>query len=316
MAQKLAVRFGADCFSQHTDWGSYLKAMRRAEALGYDSLWTPDHLLPTSGDPSGPILEPYMALAAVAAQTSKATLGLMVSPITVRNPALLTKMITTLDHISDGRAILGIGAGWAAEEHRQFGIEFGDGFGERLGWLREALPVIRGMLDGSRPSSPPGRFEIAGVVNSPPPVQARLPILIGGGGPKITLRLVAEYADMCNLIGTPDAIAEKEAILREHCSSVGRDHCEIERTVVVRQPIIRDTRAEAEQVLREVYAHNGSDPWATEMAGTSDDLVQQCAPYLDLGYRHLIFQFLAPFDAETMERLTGEVKPRLEAIDR
>ncbi len=102
--------------------------MERAENLGYDSLWTPDHLLPTSGHQAGPILEAYMALAAVAANTSRATLGLLVSPITIRNPALVTKMITTLDHISGGRAILGIGAGWAEEEHRQFGIEFGDGF--------------------------------------------------------------------------------------------------------------------------------------------------------------------------------------------
>ncbi len=192
MKQAQAVRLGADCFSQHTDWVAYLAAMGRAEILGYDSLWTPDHLLPTSGGSSGPILEPFMALAGVASHTSRATLGLLVSPITFRNPAVLTKMITTLDHVSNGRAVLGVSAGWAQEEHRQFGIEFGEGFGERLRWLGEALPVMRGMLDDIRPTAGGDRYAIADVVNAPPPIQDHLPILIGGGGPKVTLRLVAE----------------------------------------------------------------------------------------------------------------------------
>ncbi len=315
MKHPQAVKFGADCFSQYTDWAAYLSARRRAEILGYDSLWTPDHLLPTSGGPSGPILEPFMALAGVASHTSRATLGLLVSPITFRNPAVLTKMITTLDHVSNGRAVLGVGAGWAQEEHRQFGIEFGEGFGERLRWLGEALPVMRGMLDDIRPTAGGDRYAIADVVNAPPPVQDHLPILIGGGGPKVTLRLVAKYGDMCNLIGTPDEVSEKEAVLVEHCEAVGRDHSEIERTVVIRQPIIRDSRVEAERVLRDVFAHNGAEPWpGADTIGTPDDLVDRCAPYVEIGYRHLIFQFLAPFDTETMERLVHDVKPRLQSI--
>jgi alkanesulfonate monooxygenase SsuD/methylene tetrahydromethanopterin reductase-like flavin-dependent oxidoreductase (luciferase family) len=218
------VKLGADCFSQHTDWQSYLEAMTRAEKLGYDSLWTPDHVLPTppSADPEGPILEAYMCLAGVAASTSRATLGLLVSPISLRQPALLAKMVTTLDHISGGRAILGLGAGWAEEEHRQYGFEFGDGFGDRLDWLRQALPVMRGMLDGTRPSSTGARYNIQEAINSPAPVQTRLPILIGGTGPKVTLRLVAEYGNICNVIGSPEQIAETEARLVEHCEVVGR----------------------------------------------------------------------------------------------
>jgi len=188
-------------------------------------------------------------------------------------------MITTLDHVSNGRAILGVGAGWAKEEHRQFGIEFGEGFGERLRWLREALPVMRGMLDGARPTAEGSRYAVADVVNAPPPIQDHLPIFIGGSGPKVTLRLVAEYGDMCNLIGTPDQVAEKEAILIEHCEAVGSDHNEIERTVAIRQPIIRNSRVEAEQALRDVFAHNGAEPWpGTDSIGTPDDLVDRCAP--------------------------------------
>jgi alkanesulfonate monooxygenase SsuD/methylene tetrahydromethanopterin reductase-like flavin-dependent oxidoreductase (luciferase family) len=309
------LKFGADCFSQHADWFSFVDAMERAENLGYDSLWTPDHLLPTSGDPTGPILEAYMALAAVAASTSRATLGLLVSPIPIRNPALVTKMITTLDHISGGRAILGIGAGWAEEEHRQFGIEFGYGFGERLRWVSEALPVMRGMLDGTRPTAAGDYYTAADVVNSPLPIQSHLPILVGGGGPKVTLRLVAQYGDMCNFMGTPDVVAEKESILLEHCKAVGRDDREIERTVILPQPIIRDSRVDAETALRAVFAHNGSEPVpSADLAGTPDYIVERCAPYVELGYRHLIFQFLAPYDQETMERLVREVRPRLEAL--
>jgi alkanesulfonate monooxygenase SsuD/methylene tetrahydromethanopterin reductase-like flavin-dependent oxidoreductase (luciferase family) len=308
------IRFGADCFSQHTDWESYLEAMVTAERLGYDSLWTPDHVLPTppSSDPQGPILEPYIAIAAVAARTSRATLGLLVSPITFRNPALLTKMVTTLDHVSNGRAILGVGSGWAEEEHRQYGVEFGAGFGERLGWLRQALPVMRGMLDGARPSASGGRYTMAEVVNSPLPIQERLPILVGGGGPKVTLRLVAEYADMCNLIGSPELIAEREAALLRHCEEVGRDPSEIERSVAIRQPLIRDSRSEAEEALLGVFDHNGFEPWpGAGHAGTVEDIAELCAQYVDLGYRHLIFQFLAPYDRETMTRLIQDVRPLL-----
>lgn len=310
---RLSIKFGADCFSQHTDWQSYLAAMIRAEELGYDSLWTPDHLIPTppDADPEGPILEPYMCLAGVAAMTSKATLGMLVSPISLRQPALLVKMITALDHISGGRAVLGLGAGWHEEEHRRYGFDFGRGFGERLDWLRQALPVMRGMLDGTRPSSDGGRYDIRDAVNSPAPVQNHLPILVGGSGPKVTLRLVAEYGDMCNLIGSPDQVSAADAKLVEHCEAVGRNPAEIERTVAIRQPVIRDSRSEAEQVLNAIFAHNESEPWSKEMIGTPQDLVAKCGQYVELGYRHLIFQFLSPFDQETMERLATEVRPHL-----
>ncbi len=316
MGVRSKVKFGADCFSQHTDWPSYLAAMKRAEDLGYDSLWSPDHLIPTppGADPEGPILEPYMCLAGVAATTSKATLGLLVSPISLRQPALLAKTITALDHISGGRAVLGLGAGWHEEEHRQYGFEFGSGFGERLDWLRQALPVVRGMLAGTRPSSVGDRYHIREAVNSPPPVQEHLPILIGGTGPKVTLRLVAEYGDMCNLIGSPDQVAGAEARLVEHCEAVDRDPQEIERTVAIRQPVIRDSQQEADRALNEIFAHNNSEPWSRDMVGTPQDLVERCAPYVEMGHRHLIFQFLSPFDQETMERLAREVRPGLEEL--
>ncbi len=309
------LKLGADCFGQRVGWSDFLGAMELADRMGYDSLWTPDHVLPTSGDPGDPILEPYMSLAAVAARTSKATLGLLVSPVSLRRPTLMAKMITTLDHISGGRAILGVGAGWAEVEHTQYGLDFGDSLGERLRWLSEALPVLRGMLDGERPSAEGGHYAAREVVNAPAPVQPRLPILIGGVGRRVTPRLVAEHADANNVIGDPATVAELDKALVECCEAIGRDEREIERTVVLRWPIIRDSRAAAERTRATLLESHGIDPGTmAEMAGTADDLVERCAAYVDLGYRHVIVGMLAPYDEETMTRFATEVRPRLEAM--
>ncbi len=172
---------------------------------------------------------------------------------------------------------------------------------------------MRGMLDGTRPSASGPRYSMLETLNNPPPVQRNLPIMIAGSGAKVTLRLVAEYGDMCNMIGPPEFIAERERDLLAHCEVAGRDSSEIERTVAFRQPVIRETAAEAQAVAARISAHHAIDPPFLDMAGTPDALVEHLMPYLDLGYRHLIFQFLSPFDHETMERMISEVKPQLDA---
>ncbi|HSM32742.1 MAG TPA: LLM class flavin-dependent oxidoreductase, partial [Anaerolineae bacterium] len=152
------------------------------------------------------------------------------------------------------------------------------------------------------------------VLNLPPPVQAHLPILIGGSGRKVTLRLVAEYADACNIGGTAAELSEKDAALVAHCEAVGRDEKTIERTVGMGTPFIRDSRDEALTVMADVFARNGNArTWTGMPVGTVDDVVAHCKPFLDLGYRHLIFGFPAPYDEETVERLATEVRPQLEA---
>ena len=309
------LKLGADCWNQFTDWPSLLAAALRAEALGYESLWLPDHVYPPNGQPDGAILEPYMALGPIAAATSRASVGLMVGANTYRNPALMTKMVTTLDHISDGRAILGIGAAWSEVEHAGYGFEFGASPGERLRWLGEALPIIRGMLDGTRPSAAGEHYHMHEVVNEPPPVQARLPLLIGGSGPRVTLRLVAEYADICNIGGPPERVAERDAILREHCHAVGRDEASIERSTDVGVVVIRDDRTEAERVIGSIHEHNRAAGyrWPPMRSGTPEDLVEMLLPYVELGYHHIVFYFPAPFDEETMTRITTDVRPALEA---
>jgi F420-dependent oxidoreductase-like protein len=306
------VSLGALCWNQYTDWPSLLDAGLRAEALGYDSLWTWDHLYPIVGNSEGPIHEGWLTLAAWAQATERIRIGLMVGANTFREPALTAKMATTLDHISHGRATLGIGAAWFEEEHTAYGLEFGDGFPERLRWLAEALPILRGMLRGETPTAKGLHYQTRAVRNEPPPVQARLPLLIGGGGEQVTLKLVARYADANNVGGGIEAVRRKEAVLLRHCETVGRDPAEIERTTGLGVVVIRDSRDEARRVSDAIFASNGqAAPWANQPVGTAEDVAEFIAPFLELGYHHVIAGFPNPYDEESMTRLATEVRPLL-----
>jgi alkanesulfonate monooxygenase SsuD/methylene tetrahydromethanopterin reductase-like flavin-dependent oxidoreductase (luciferase family) len=285
----------------------------RADELGFDDLWTWDHLYPIVGSVEGPILEGWTVLAGWAAVTQRARIGLMVGANTFRNPALVAKMATTLDHVSGGRAILGIGGAWFETEHTAYGIPFGGSPGERLRWLDEAARIVRGMLRGEEPS---GELYYAAraVRNDPPPVQARLPLLIGGGGERKTLRTVAMYADMCNLGGGFENVKHKDEVLRRHCAEVGRDESEIERTVGMGVCVIRDTEDEARRVNDALFAHNGrARVWPNQHIGTPEQVAEMMRPYLGIGFRHFICGFPGPHDTETMERMIAQVKPMLEA---
>ncbi|CAN5347602.1 LLM class F420-dependent oxidoreductase [soil metagenome] len=305
------IKFGANSWNQYSDWASLREAGIRADRLGFDSIWTWDHLHPIVGSHEGPIFEGWLTLAAWAERTGRATIGLMVGANTFRNPALVAKMATTLDHISNGRAVLGIGGAWFETEHTALGIEFGGSPGERLRWLEEAVGIMRGMLHGEEPSG--DRFYQAREVrNDPPPVQDRLPILIGGGGERKTLRIVARYADACNLGGGFETVKRKDEILRRHCEEVGRDESAIERTVGIGTCIIRDDPAEAQRVFEEMFARNGkAELWKDQLVGTPDMVVEKLRPFLGIGFRHFIVGFPSPYDAESMERLMTEVKPAL-----
>jgi F420-dependent oxidoreductase-like protein len=304
------LRLGALCWNQYTDWPSLLAAGQRAERLGYDSLWTWDHLYPIVGSSHGPMYEAWLTLAAWAQATARIRIGLMVGANTFREPSLTAKMATTLDHISGGRAILGIGAAWFEEEHVAFGFEFGDGFPERLRWLGEALPIMRGMLRGETPTASGPRYRARSVRNDPPPLQERLPLLIGGGGEQVTLKLVARYGDANNVGGGIEKVRQKEAVLLRHCEAVGRDPAEIERTASLGIVVIRDSREEARRVAAGIFERNGrAKPWADQPVGTPEDVAAIVAPYLEIGYRHLLAGFPSPYDEESMTRLANEVRP-------
>jgi len=195
-------------------------------------VWVMDHFwqLPALGGPDEPILEAYTLLGALAARTERVQLGTLVTGVTYRNPALLAKMVTTLDVISHGRAILGIGAAWYDVEHVGYGFDF-PGARERLDRLEEAVQICRAMLRDERPSFGGRFYSTDDARNVPKPLQVGgPPIMIGGSGEKRTLRLVAQYADMCNVSGSPKTVRHKLEVMRAHCKDVGRDPAEITTT--------------------------------------------------------------------------------------
>lgn len=307
------LKLGALLWNQYTTWPDMLAAARLVDRLGYESLWTWDHVYAIVGSPDGPMFEGWTTLAAWAMATERVTLGLMVGANTFREPTLTAKMATGLDHISNGRAVLGIGAAWFRTEHVAFGFDYGDGPPERLRWLGQALPLMRGMLHGEEPSSKPGdRYDAKAVRNDPPPVQRPLPILVGGGGEKVTLRLVAQYADMHDVGGDVETVRRKDRILREHCERVGRDFDGIERTIGIGRLFIRDSAAEAKRVAERTLAANGGARYEA-IVGSPEEIAERLAPYLELGRRHLVANFPAPYDEETISRFAIEVRSLLGA---
>jgi len=312
------LKLGILLWSQAATWPEMLDAAKRVDRLGYAYLWTWDHLYAIFGDPYQPIFEGWTALAAWAMATERTRLGLLVGANTFRNPGLVAKLAATLDHISGGRAILGIGGAWMEPEHQAHGIDFGSGFGQRLDWLEESVDAIEKVLaGGSVTSAPGGRYAFDDLRHAPAPVQGRLPIMIGGSGEKKTLRTVAKHADLWNAMGSPDVMAHKIDVLREHCAAVGRDPSEIEFTLGVKVTI-RDTKAEAERVWREAMAHNKTplsdlEDDDTFWNGTSEELADRLRPYVELGFRTVISEQPAPYDVESLERFIGEVKPLVDA---
>jgi F420-dependent oxidoreductase-like protein len=309
------VKLGALVWPQYTDWESLRDTGAVVDRAGFDSLWTWDHLYPIVGDPQGPMFEGYLTLAGWAANTERVKLGLMVGANTFRNPGLVVKMITALDHMSDGRMWLGIGGAWFETEHTAFGIPFGSGFGERLDWFDEAVELMRNMLPGG-PVSARGRFyQAQDVLNNPPPVQERLPIMIGGSGERKTLHTVAKYADGWNTGGDLERVKHKDEVLRRWCDEVGRDESEIERTLQGGTVVIRDTVEDARRVTAVFAERNRTGGWRgpSDILGPPELVAEAWTPYLDLGFEHIYVDCPAPFDHETLERLAREVKPMLDS---
>ena len=226
------LQIGVQLHPQATTVANLRAAAKAADEMGVDSIWVWDHFYPLYGDPDASHFEAYTLLAALAADTANARLGALVTCNSYRNPQLLADMARTIDHISDGRFTLGIGSGWFERDYTEYGYAFGTAIG-RLHRLRDDLPVIKERL----------------AKLTPPPV-GPLPLLIGGSGEKVTLRLVAEHADAWNTFGPPEHFAAKSRILDEWCERVGRDPKAIERTVAINPN-------EADQ--GEAYAKVGAD---------------------------------------------------------
>jgi probable F420-dependent oxidoreductase len=211
-------KVGLQLHPQHTSVDALRAAWRAADQMGVDSLWVWDHFFPIYGPPDGAHFEGWTLLSAMAAETSNAMVGVMVTCNSYRNPELLADMARTVDHLSGGRAYLGIGAGWFERDYREYGYEFGTA-SRRLHDLQSGLERIKARM----------------AKLDPQPI-GRLPIFIGGGGEQVTLRLVAEYADAWNGFGPPDVYGRKNRVLDDWCDRVGRDPGEIERTVGLMDP--------------------------------------------------------------------------------
>lgn len=312
----MTFRVGICLWTQQAHWPDLMDAAALVEDLGFDHLWTTDHLLAPQGEPDQPVLEGWSVLSGWATRTRRVGLGLFVGANTFRHPAMTAKLATTLDHVSGGRAIVGLGAGWFEREHGAYGLAFGVGPGERLRWLDEAAGTVRRLLDGELVTTRGGHYVVDGLRLLPRPVQEHVPLMIGGGGEKRTLRIVARAADMWNAMGTPETMARKVDVLTEHCRAQGRDIATIELTVGANIVIRRD-RAAAEAVYSEqlqanraTASTNVTSP-AQRWLGTVDDIVQHTRRYLEIGIQGLVVEMPAPFDLVTLRSLARDVRPQL-----
>ena len=269
--------------------------MRRADEVGFDSLWVMDHFwqIRGVGAVEDPMLEGWTTLGFMAAQTKRARLGLMVGGIHYRYPGLWVKAATTLDVLSGGRAWLGIGAAWNQAESEGLGFPFPP-LGERFEMLEETLQIAHGMWEGELGSQGEFRgrlFRADRLLNSPQSLsRPRVPIMIGGGGEKKTLRIVAQYADATNVFGTPEGVARKYAILAEHCAAIGRDPDEIERSTL--------------QNVR--VTENGSSDTATPAK-----VVERFGDFSDAGVQHIILGLRQLPDLRVLDLIGRDIIPQL-----
>jgi len=296
------LRFGALLWTERASWQELLDAAIAAEEAGFSSIWCSDHLVASTGPPEGSCFELWTTLAAIGTRTSTATIGPLVAAVALRNPGVTTKAVTTLDHITGGRAVLGLGSGWLRREYESYGIPFGDSAALRAQRLEEGIEIIRGLLAGETVSCHSEYYEITGAKQSPRPIQAKVPLLIGGQGPRL-LPVVARHADMWNARGGAGEIAPAAAALRSHCERLGRPYDEIER-LTNRWVCIGASRPDAARSLTSSLARHGIADYNPGIValGSPEEVADQLAPTVRAGFNHIICSLRSPFDYETINR--------------
>ncbi len=278
-----------------------LARVKAAEDFGFESVWVMDHFyqLPPLGGASQPMLEAYTLLGALATCTTRVQLGTLVTGVTYRNPAMLAKQVTTLDVISGGRAILGIGAAWHDEEHVALGFDYPPAK-ERLDRLEEALQICRAMFTQDAPSFTGRYYRTSEVRNLPRPLRGDIPIMVGGSGEKRTLKLVAQYADMCNIHGGPDEVRRLNGVIDAHCATVGRDPADIRRTRLA-SLFVCDDDAQAKEMREFTRSIAGDDAEERFDVGTESQLTDRVGALSDAGLDVLIYN-MPLGDADAVER--------------
>lgn len=308
---------GQEPATGHAIFQNIQRVAQEAERTGFDSFWVMDHFIqiPSVAGLHEPILESWTTLAALAASTSAIKLGTMITGTPYRNPALLAKMGATIDVVSNGRLFMGIGAGWYEQEFRAYGYEFPP-TPERMKLLEEAVQILIKVWTEGAPSFMGRYYKMKNMICEPRPVQRpHPPIMIGGGGEQVTLRLVTRYGDACNIFGGPTDTRHKLSVLARHCERAGRDPHTILKTRLGQMLIARNEQELARKMSR--YFPAGlptSGPermvWGV-IAGTPEQCREKCQQLLDAGLDYLIFSFP---DAEALEPLhlfAEQVAPKL-----
>ena len=296
------VRFGVHAGLQHTTIAELRELWARIETLGFDwiSIWDHFYAADATGDPH--CLEAITSHTALAMSTTRVTCGSLVYSAGYRHPAVLANAMATLDHVADGRVVLGLGGGWLQNEYDAYGMHYGSA-GERLRMLSEYVQCVRGLLTQDRTSFAGEFFTLTEAQCEPKPVQARLPIWIGGGGEKVTLRIAAEHADGWNVpFIAPDAWAHKAAVLDEHCAAVGRDPAEIVKSVNVGM-------AFTEEELKRQFGRMADYVKPGVLSGSVQEMVDKVGAYVAAGAQWVILAMRAPFDRDGLERFAAEVVP-------
>lgn len=256
-----------------------LELCQHAEATGWDGIWYADHFMPNAEDTSAPWPEAWTTLSAIGARTERVRIGTLVSGNTYRHPAVLAKMAATLDHITNGRVVLGLGSGWQENEHTQYGLPFYT-VNERLRRLDEACQVIQMLYNNAKSDFDGEFYQLQSASLEPKPVQQPLPLLIGGGGEKVTLKITARYANEWNVWGDPAILRHKMAILDEHCAAIGRDPAEIQRSAVALL-FMSDDNAFLENMRKTTMAQ-------PSIIGTPNEVRDVIAQYEEAGVNEII----------------------------
>lgn len=303
------LMFGIQTPNQNARWDDIRRAWKTADRLGFHSAWVFDHFLPIFGDEDDDCFEGWTLLAALAAETERIKVGVLVSGNTYRNPALLAKMATTVDHVSHGRLILGIGAGWFERDHSAYGFGFGTPR-ERARRLEESLQVITKLWGESHPSFRGRYYTLERAPYAPANVQRpHPPIVIGGQGKQWIVPLVARYADGWNAVSgvTPDGIRERREIIAAECRRIGRTPCPTDVSVLL--PLVTITKVPLAGPLTRLGARLvvGKETAQSVLADSPEAIRKKIRAYADAGVNEVIFSLRPPFDDALLERIATEI---------
>jgi F420-dependent oxidoreductase-like protein len=306
------IRFGAQTPPQDVTFQGLRETWKLIDSLGYDTAWVFDHFFPImTNDPSGPCYEGWVMLTALAAETSLAQVGVLVTGNTYRHPAVLAKMGATLDHTSGGRLIMGIGAGWFELEHEAYGIHFGT-TAERISRVDEAAEIIKRLWTERQVTFEGRHYQLKDAYCEPKPLQQpRPPLMMGGAGEKLMLRVIAKHADQWNTFGSPEVFRHKIGVLKEHCAAVGRNFDDIEISWAG-AGLVTDSREEKDQLLRRLAELFGVTPEQAApgaLIGSASELRDRVRQFVEAGVTHFILISNPPFDHDSIRRFAEEVMP-------